>query len=65
MLWFDNTTVVPNYKMDTLRDFFGLSKANAHDALTDVIQTSDIILHFLKLHRSIFPKIKFTDAFRK
>lgn len=65
MLWFDNTTVVPNYKMDTLRDFFGLSKANAHDALTDVIQTSDIILHFLKLHRSIFPKIKFKDAFRK
>jgi DNA polymerase III epsilon subunit-like protein len=65
MLWFDNTTVVPNYKMDTLRDFFGLSKANAHDALTDVIQTSDIILHFLKLHRSIFPKIKFKDSFRK
>lgn len=65
MLWFDNTNVIPNYKMDTLRDFFGMSKANAHDALTDVIQTSDVILHFLKLHRSIFPKIKFKDAFRK
>lgn len=65
MLWFDNTSVLPNYKMDTLRDFFGMSKANAHDALTDVIQTSDVILHFLKLHRNIFPKIKFKDAFRK
>jgi len=65
MLWFDNTTVLQNYKMDTLRDFFGMSKANAHDALTDVIQTSDVILHFLKLHRNIFPKIKFKDAFRK
>jgi hypothetical protein len=42
-----------------------MSKANAHDALTDVIQTSDVILHFLKLHRNIFPKIKFKDAFRK
>jgi len=65
MLWFDNTSVIPNYKMDTLRDYFGMSKANAHDALTDVIQTSDVILHFLKLHRNIFPKIKFKDAFRK
>ena len=65
MLWFDNTSVLPNYKMDTLRDYFGMSKANAHDALTDVVQTSEVILHFLKLHRNIFPKIKFKDAFRK
>lgn len=65
LLWFENTSDLPNMKMDTIRDYFGMSKAGAHDALVDVKQTSDLITHFLKLHRSIYPKIKFKDSFRK
>jgi DNA polymerase III epsilon subunit-like protein len=65
LLWFENSTDLPNMKMDTIRDYFGMSKAGAHDALVDVKQTTDLITHFLKLHRSIYPKIKFKDSFRK
>lgn len=65
LLWFENSEDIPNMKMDTLRDYFGMSKANAHDALVDVEQTADLITHFLKLHRSIYPKVKFKDCFKK
>jgi len=65
LLWFENSSDLPNMKMDTIRDYFGMSKAGAHDALIDVQQTSDLITHFLKLHRSIYPKVKFKDSFRK
>ena len=65
LLWFENSDDMPNMKMDTIRDHFGMSKANAHDALVDVEQTGDLIIHFLKLHRSIYPKVKFKDSFKK
>lgn len=65
LLWFENSEDMPNMKMDTIRDHFGMSKANAHDALVDVEQTADLITYFLKLHRSIYPKVKFKDSFKK
>lgn len=65
LLWFENSDDMPNMKMDTIRDHFGMSKANAHDALVDVEQTADLITYFLKLHRSIYPKVKFKDSFKK
>lgn len=45
--------------MDSLRDFFGLSKDGAHDALVDVIQGAEILVQFLKLFKKIEPKINF------
>jgi DNA polymerase III epsilon subunit-like protein len=51
--WFEGSTDLPNVKMDTLRDYFGLSREGAHDALTDVRQTGQLIMKFLKLHREL------------
>jgi DNA polymerase III epsilon subunit-like protein len=52
-MWFENESDPPNQKMDTLRDFFGMSTENAHDALVDVLQTGDLLVRFLKLHRHL------------
>ena len=65
LLWFENSSDLPNMKMDTIRDYFGMSKAGAHDALVDVKQTAELITHFLKLHRNIYTKINFKDALKK
>jgi hypothetical protein len=48
-----------NYKMDTLRQWFGMSCANAHDALQDVRDEAEIICRFLRLHKHLAPKVKF------
>ena len=49
--------------MDSMRDLFGMSKENAHDALQDVKDTANLMIGFMKLHRRIAPKIKFEKAF--
>lgn len=70
-LWFENESEPVNQKMDTLRDFFGLSHTGAHSALTDVRQTGDLVIKFLQLHRSLQKRqgangklIKFKDSMR-
>jgi DNA polymerase III epsilon subunit-like protein len=69
-LWFENSADLPNEKMDTLRDYFGLSQEGGHDALVDVRQTGELITKFIKLHRNLRgrkaadgnPLIKFRNA---
>ena len=63
--WFENSNELKSYTLDSLRDYFGISKQGAHDALKDVKDTAEIIVRFLKLHRSLSQKIKFKDAFVK
>ena len=56
--WFEGLADAPkNYKMDTLREFFGMSSENAHDALTDVKDSANILIRFMKLHRHFAPKV--------
>lgn len=61
--WFENNNELKNYTLDNLRDYLGLSKENAHDALQDVKDTAEILIRFMKLFRSLAPKIKFRNAF--
>ena len=49
--------------MDSMRDLFGMSKENAHDALQDVKDTANLMIGFMKLYRRVAPKIKFEKAF--
>ena len=49
--------------MDYLRDYFGISKENAHDALQDVKDTANILTKFLLLQRNLSKKIRFEKAF--
>ena len=46
-----------------MRDYFGMSKDNAHDALGDVLDCAEILIRFLRLHRNMASKIKFRDSF--
>lgn len=61
--WFEGNNELKNYTLDTIRDYFGISKEGAHDALKDVRDTADLIIRFMKLHRNMSNKIKFKGAF--
>jgi DNA polymerase III epsilon subunit-like protein len=47
--------------MDALREFFGLSTENSHDALVDVQQGAELLCRFLKLQRGISSKVNWKN----
>lgn len=61
--WFENSNDIKNYTLDTIRDYLGIDKTGAHDALKDVKDTANIMIRFLKLHRNLSKKIKFKNSF--
>jgi DNA polymerase III epsilon subunit-like protein len=61
--WFEGNNELKNYTLDNLRDYLGLDKEGAHDALKDVKDTASILIRFLRLHRNISNKVKFRSAF--
>ena len=63
--WFEHNNELKSYTLDSLRDYFGISKTGAHDALKDVMDTAQIIIRFLKLHRNLGQKVKFKNSFTK
>ncbi len=62
--WCHDTGFVPNLKLDTFRDFVGLSKEGTHDALTDVLHTAEILVRFMKIHRYYSQKVKIKDSMK-
>jgi exonuclease I len=63
--WFENNNDVKSLSMDSMRDYLGISKAGAHDAIKDVKDTAEILIRFMKLHRNMSNKIQFKDSFKK
>lgn len=63
--WFESNNELKNYTLDNLRDYLGLSKEGAHDALKDVKDTAEILIRFLRLHRNLGKKVKFKGSFTK
>jgi DNA polymerase III epsilon subunit-like protein len=61
--WFEGNNELKNYTLDNLREYLGMSKEGAHDALKDVKDTAEIIIRFLRLHRNLSKKIKFKGSF--
>ena len=61
--WFEGNNELKNYTLDHLRDYLGLSKEGAHDALKDVKDSAEILIRFLRLHRNLSQKIKFKSSF--
>jgi hypothetical protein len=49
--------------MDSMRERMGLSKENAHDALQDVKDTANILIKFMKTHRTVYRNLKIEKAF--
>lgn len=60
--WFDNSNELRDHKMDTLREYFGMSTENAHDALVDVKQTATLLKNFIQLHRKVAAKVNFKNS---
>lgn len=61
--WFEGGNELKNYTLDHVREYFGLSGENAHDALKDVKDTAQLLIRFLKLHRNLADKVKFKGSF--
>ena len=61
--WFMYVDDVKSISLDNMRDYFAISKENAHDALKDVKDCANILIRFLKLHKSLSAKIQFKGAF--
>ncbi len=64
-MWFENCVEPVKRSMDTLRDFFGISKEGGHEALKDVNDTWAIVQKFMQLHRRLSPSIPFKGAFNR
>lgn len=62
--WFENSNDLKNYKLDTIREYLGMSTIGSHEALKDVQDTGGIIMRILKLHRGLYPKVGFKDSFK-
>ncbi len=62
--WFEHNNDLKSYTLDSLRDYFGISKDGAHDALKDVKDCAEILIRFMKLHRNLGSKIKFQNSFQ-
>jgi len=62
--WFESNPDLKSYTMDSLREYFGIDKTGAHDAIKDVKDTADIMIRFMKLHRNLSSKVKFKNSFK-
>lgn len=62
-LWFESLPEIKSLALDNLRDYLGIDKTNAHDAIKDVKDCAEILIRFLRLHRKLTAKIKFKDSF--
>lgn len=61
--WFESNNDIKNLSLDNIRDYMGISKAGAHDALKDVKDCAELVVRFLRLHRNLSKKIKFKNSF--
>jgi len=62
-MWTENNKDIKSISMDSIRDWLGMSKENAHDALQDVKDTAAVLIKFMKLYRYYAPKVQFEKAF--
>jgi DNA polymerase III epsilon subunit-like protein len=62
-MWTEGDPSVKSISMDATRERMGLSKENAHDALQDVKDCGNIMIKFLKTHRSVYQNLKLDKAF--
>lgn len=62
--WFENNNDLKSYSLDNIREYMGIDKTGAHDAMKDVKDCAEILMRFLRLHRNLAEKIRFKDSFR-
>lgn len=62
--WTDNYKINDknSLSLDSVRDWLGMQKAGAHDALNDVLDCAEILRRFAGRYRDMFSKTKFQGA---
>lgn len=60
--WTENNSDMRSISMLALREWLGISHEYAHNAIADVITGATILIRFMKLTRSIAPKVKFEQS---
>lgn len=63
-LWMSYVSDVRSLSLDNMRDYLGIDKTNAHDAIKDVEDCANILIRFLRLHKNLSSKIQFKGAFK-
>ena len=49
--------------MDNMCKYMGISDEDAHNALRDVRVSAKMVIKFLQLHKTLYPRIKFRNCF--
>lgn len=62
-MWTEGDPNIKSISMDAMRERMGLSKDNAHDALQDVKDTANILIKFMKTHRTVYRNLNIEKAF--
>lgn len=62
--WFESNYDIKSISMDNLRDYFGMSRENSHQALQDVKDEAVIFIRLMNLIRKFSTKVVFKDSFK-
>jgi DNA polymerase III epsilon subunit-like protein len=62
-MWTEGDPSIKSISMDSIRERMGLSSENAHDALQDVKDIANVMIKFMKTHRSVYRNLKIDKAF--
>ena len=60
--WVENLDEPKNMRLDTMREFFSLKTAQAHEAYSDTLATAKLLVQFLQFHRRQATVGKFKGA---
>ena len=52
-------------RLDTMRDFFGIQAAQAHEAYSDTLDSAKLLVQFMQFHRRHANDEKFKGALSK
>lgn len=57
-VWSESLTALPNYKMDTLREVFGINHEGvAHEGLKDCYDEAALLIKYIGLHRKFVKRV--------
>lgn len=63
--WTENSNEIRSLSMDSIRDWLGLPKDGAHNAIVDVKQGAKLLIEVMKLTRFFASKTKFTEGLKQ
>lgn len=63
--WTENMSTMTSQSFDAIRDWLGISREGAHNAIKDVNDGAEVLIRYMRLIRSLSPRVIFTNSFAK